>query len=419
MPHRGYSGVWLVLLLTAGGAAGCNRGGAPPKQAAPPPPAVTVTHPVLREITSFQFYNGRIEAIETVDIRARVRGFLQAIHFKEGTKVNKGDLLYEIDPRTFEADTLQAQAQVTRAKAQLAEATSEAERGKRLRAANAITEEEYQQRITTLDTARAALEEMQAALQKAQLELNFTKIYAPISGRISRTLVTVGNLVGSSEPTLLTTIVRMDPIYVYFDVPEINFLQYQQLIRTQGAPAATEAKVPVFVGLPSEQGYPHEGVINFRDSQVDPGTGTIVVRGELPNSDWLLIPGLFVRIRVPIGKPQERLLVPQVALQADQRGRYVLVVGPENTVEYRPVTPGQLEGDLIVIEKGLQPTDRVLVGGIQKARPGAKVTPQDAPAANAAQAPQPASSEVGTGASPPTSGAVPPTTASPPGSTRP
>jgi len=304
----------LLFLVTASGGCG-NKDTGPPEL---PPPQVTVSKPVQREVTDYHYYTGRIEAVETVEVRARVLGFLQKIHFKEGVEVKKGDLLYEIDPRTFQADVDRAQADVTRGEAQAQVARSEADRAARLRGTDALSEEEYQQRLATRSTSAAQLQQARAALASARLQLDFTKITAPISGRISRTLVTEGNLVGSGQPTLLTTIVSVDPMYVYFDVPERNFLQYNERIREQGEASASSGSIPVYVGLANEKGYPHSGTINFRDNRAEPGTGTVQVRGELPNPDRVLTPGLFARVRVPMGKPLPRLLVPQMAIAADQ-----------------------------------------------------------------------------------------------------
>jgi membrane fusion protein, multidrug efflux system len=364
----------VVLLSASLAALGCGNGQAPPQQE---PPEVTVSLPIRRDVTDFHEYTGRIDATETVEVRARVRGYLEKIHFREGTEVREGDLLYEIDPRTFEADVERARAEVSRAEAQLDLARAEADRATRLRGTGAISEEEYRSRVAARDTASATLRQSRAALETARLELGFTKVRAPIGGRISRTLVTEGNLVGSSEPTLLTTIVRLDPMYVYFDVPERNYLEYGGRIREEGAATAAERTIPVYVGLANESGFPHTGVINFRDNRADPGTGTILLRGELPNPDRVLTPGLFARVRVPVGKPRPRLLVPERAIAADQRGQYVLVVAEDDTVVSKHLTTGAVENGLVVVEEGLEAGDRVIVNGIQRARPGAKVRPQE------------------------------------------
>jgi multidrug efflux system membrane fusion protein len=366
--------IFARLALLAAGLAtlGCGNGQGPSPQE---PPEVTVSLPVRRDVTDFHEYTGRIESPETVEIRARVKGYLQKIHFKEGTEVKADKLLYEIDPRTFEAEVERARAEVSRAEAQLDLARAEADRAARLRGTGAISEEESRTRVAARDTASATLRQAQAALEAARLELGFTKIRAPITGRISRTLVTEGNLVGFNEPTLLTTIVRLDPMYVYFDVPERNYLEYTERIRHEGAATAAEGTIPVYVGLAHERGFPHTGLIKFRDNRADPGTGTVLIRGELPNPDRLLTPGLFARVRVPVGKPRPRLLVPEAAIAADQRGQYVLVVGEDDTVVSKHLTTGASENGLVVIDEGLDAGDRVIVNGLQRARPGGKVQP--------------------------------------------
>jgi RND family efflux transporter MFP subunit len=361
-----------LLLL----AAGCGRPAGPPPE--PPPPAVTVAEPVSRPVTEYRDYTGRIEAVEAVDVRARVRGFLEKIHFKEGVEVQQGDLLYTIDPKPFQAALDQVEAEVRRLDALVRQTESEAQRVIRLRGTGAVTQEEVIAREAARDEARANLEKSKAAVAAARLDLGYTQVRAPIGGRIGRTLVTEGNLVGYNEPTLLTTIVRVDPVYVTFEAPERDFLDYQQLIREHNAPTAAGGEIPLQVGLVTEKGYPHPGVLRFRDNRVDPGTGTILLRGTLPNPDRGLTPGLYARVRVPFGPPRPRLLVPVRALAADQRGRYVLIVAPDDTVEYRPVVTGiETEDGLVAITEGLKPGERVVVNGLQRARPGGKVRGQE------------------------------------------
>jgi multidrug efflux system membrane fusion protein len=405
MARRYLPGLLLLPILLAG----CK---APAQTAAPPlpPPQVTVTQPVHREVTDYREFTGRTEAVEVAQVRARVRGFLQKVHFQEGAEVKQGDVLYEIDPRTFQADLERTQAEANRQETQLQLATAEAERARA--AGRAVSEEDLQQRIAAREAARAAVRQAQAAVESARLELSFTKIYAPISGRISRTLVTEGNLVGFNEPTLLTTIMRMDKIYVYFQASERDFLEYQDLIRHKGAATATQAQIPVFVGLTTEQDYPHQGVIDFRDNRVDPNTGTMLLRGELPNPQRILVPGLFARVRVPIGPPRPRLLVPEVALSADQRGQYLLLVLPDNTVEQRYVTVGATMEGLLIIEQGLNDGERVVINGLQRARPGAKVQPLP-PGEHGGNAPPQNQMPPGTGGTPPPHAPSPPPSATP------
>jgi RND family efflux transporter MFP subunit len=365
-----------TLLVVASFNVGCGRPNAAGRNP-PPPPKVTVSHPVTHPVTEYQTFTGETAAVETAEIRARVRGFLRKVNFKEGAEVQKGDVLYEIDPREYEANVAQRKAEISRLKAQVALARSEERRTAGIIGTGAVTEEELQSRIATREQAEASLEEARATLETAELELSYTKIAAPIDGQISRTLVTEGNLVGYNEPTLLTTIVSVDPIYVYFDATERGLLDYQRRIREQGAARATDGKIPVFAGLETEKGYPHEGVIEFRENRVDPGTGTILLRGVFENKDRLMTPGMFVRVRVPIGQPRDALLVPQVAISSDQRGDFVAVVNAENIVEARPVQLAQRVGEYVVVSEGLQSSDRVVVNGVQRARPGAAVEPQE------------------------------------------
>jgi RND family efflux transporter MFP subunit len=354
--------------------AGCTTA-PPPESMMPPPPKVTVRQPTARRLVDMTEATGRAEAPETYEVRVRVKGFLDAIHFTEGATVKKGDLLYEIDPRTFKEDCEIAKAEVARLHAQLRQARSEADRAQRLQQTGGISTEEFIQKLATQDATVAALRKAEAAARSAELELSFTKIVSPIDGVISRTLVTRGNLVGYNEPTLLSTIVRTDPIYVWFDLPERLKLEYDCLVREKGA-AALNAKVPAYVGLVVDKDYPHQGCLDFYDNRVDPGTGTIRLRAVVPNKAAILTPGLFCRVKIPIGLPQDRVLVPEQALGLDQRGRYVLVVGADDTVEPRTVKAGMQTADgLVVIEEGLKSDEWVIVNGMQRARPGAKVTP--------------------------------------------
>jgi len=365
---------------------GCQQASSQ-QPAAPPPPSVSVAVPVSAPITDFRQFTGQTEAVESVEIRARVQGFLQEIHFTEGTEVNQGDLLYTIDPRTFQAEVDRAAAEMERLQAQLSLAESEERRAARLRQSSAVTEEEYAQRVAARQQAQASVQEAQAALDLARINLSFTEIRAPISGRVGSTNFTAGNLVGFNEPTLLTTIVKLDPIYVLFEGTERRFLEYERRIREEGLATAADRQVPVFVGLEGEQGFPHQGVIDFRANRVDPGTGTIQIRATIPNQDRLAVPGMFARVRVPIGQPMTQQLIPQTAVGSDQRGPFVYVVGSDNVVQYRPIRTGRSVGNLVIVQDGLTSMDRVVVNGVQKARPGApvesEVTQIEAPSSQA------------------------------------
>jgi len=372
----------LVLVLTAGvvlSSAGCQRkapAGAAP--AAPPPPKVMVSNPVEMPLVETRDYTGHLEAVESVAVRARVRGVLEKIHFEEGAEVEVGTLLYEIDPREFQAVVDEMAADIERLNHELKRTQLAAERSTELLAKNATSREEWETKQAAKAVTKAQMEKAKASLEVAKLNLSYTKIHAPISGRVGRTLVTVGNLVGYNEPTLLTTIVRMDPVYIQFEIPERDLLRFEAV--DQGSLDATWSlmRAPLSVGLETETGYPHEGVIDFRDNRVDAETGTILVRGTLANRERKLVPGLFARVRVPVGLPKPRLLVPQTALAADQRGRYALVVKADDTVEQRPVqiAANVEQKGYLPIREGLNRSDRVIVSGLQRARPGAKVAPQ-------------------------------------------
>jgi RND family efflux transporter MFP subunit len=371
-----YLGRNLVIIL--GVMAGC-RWSEPPSTAvsAPPPPKVLVSHPIERPLAETRDYTGHLDAVEAVAIRARVRGVLQTIHFKEGAEVEQGSLLYEIDPSEFQALVDEQAAEIERLTHESQLAETEAKRSSELFALNATPKETWESKQTKLAVTKAELEKARAALKQAELNLSYTKIHSPISGRIGRTLVTEGNLVGYNEPTLLTNVVKMDPVYVYFEIPERDLLRLEEVGQRDAASGAV-MQAPLSAGLETEAGHPHEGVADFRDNKVDSETGTVLIRATLKNPDRRLVPGLFARIRMAMGQPQPRLLVPETSLAADQRGRYVLIVKPNDVVEQRPV---QIEKNLgppgfLVVRAGVVREDRVIVSGIQKARPGAKVDPE-------------------------------------------
>jgi len=374
---RGWLGhLWLAGVL--GGIAGCQRGGQPgPAASAPVPPKVLVSHPVERPLAETREYTGHLEAVEAVSVRARVRGILQKIHFEEGIEVKQGALLYEIDPSEYQAAVDEKAADIARLEHELRLAESEAKRSSELYEQKATSRESWESKQNKMAVTKAEREKARAALRQAELNLSYTRIYAPISGRVGRTLVTAGNLVGYNELTQLTTIVKIDPIYVNFEIPERDLLRFEQTEQERSS-SWSLMQAPLAIGLETETGYPHAGVINFRDNRVESETGTVLVRGTLPNPARKLVPGLFARIQVPVGEPKPRLLVPETSLAADQRGRYVLVVDADDTVEQRPV---QIEMNLeqrgfLPIREGLTPADRVVVSGMQRARPGAKVAPE-------------------------------------------
>jgi RND family efflux transporter MFP subunit len=346
-----------------------------------PPPPVSVSQPVVRDVVDQDDYEGRIAAVETVEVQARVRGHLIKVNFQDGQMVKKDELLFEIDPRPYQATLDQAKAQVAAAEASLNLAKKEYARASSLLRSNAASREEVDVWTGKQAVAQADKLKAQASLEEAQLDLDFTKIVAPIAGRISRPQVTVGNLVnpGGGE-TLLTTIVSVDPMYVYFDVPERALLGYREHFRKgekKGAERALkDLKIPVSVGLEGEEGYPHKGEIDFADNRVNPSTGTIQVRGVLPNPDRVMDAGMRARVRVPVSDPRKTLLITELAVGTDQGRKFVYVVNDQNLVERREVQLGRLSEGLQVVRAGLKPEDWVIVNGIQRVRDGAKVDPK-------------------------------------------
>lgn len=374
----------MLLCAVAGLAFGCDEQNT---YVAPPPPKVTVALPLQEDVTDYLEFTGTTEAVETVEMRARVSGFLQSIHFTPGTHVSQGDLLFVIDPREYVADLDAAQAEVQSAQAKVQWAQIELERAQRLFQQRAGAEAEVVRWRGERDVAAAAVARGKARVARAQLNLDYTRVTAPISGRVSRNYVDLGNLVGEGEPTLLTTITRFDPIYAYFNLNERNLLKVMNEYRKQAAergfnPKTAPARdigVPLGMGLAIEKGYPHEGRLDFAESGVDPGTGTLQLRGVFPNPGGLpvILPGLFARVRMPIGEREGALMVTERAIGSDQVGRYLMVIDAENRVDKRPVQIGQVVDGLVVITEGLRAGERVVVNGIQRARPGAKVDPEE------------------------------------------
>lgn len=359
----------LVPLATF---AGCG-----PKNAfvPPPPPEVTVARPIEDQVLDYLEFTGTTQATDRVDVRARVAGYLKEIAFEDGQWVEKGDLLFVIEPEPFQVALASAEASLEKAQAsrKLAEATLR--RYAPLVRQGTVTEQELDVKRADLASALADVSTAKAAVAQAKLNLSYTRIEAPISGRIGRNLVDVGNLI-QVEATLLATIENYAPIYAYFSISESDVLRLMQMRRAEGLNDAKQNPPMVFLGLSTEEGFPHEGRIDFADLGVDPDTGTRLLRAIFPNRDRSLLPGLFVRLRLPVGQPEAELLVTERAIGADQRGQYLLVVNDENKVEYRPVELGIEVGGMRVIKKGVGPNDWIVVNGLQRARPGAEVKPQ-------------------------------------------
>lgn len=353
--------------------------GSQPAKRTPPPPDVTVIQPVQKEITRNLEYTGNTAALQTIDIRARVTGFLQEMHFQPRQKVKAGDLLFVIDPRQYDASVKETKAKLEGAQASSKLAQTEVLIAQQLESKEAISALRLDKRIEERDLAAANVGLADAELDNAKLNLEWTRVTSPIDGRVSRNKVDIGNLVGATEKTLLTTVVNDDPIYVYFNASELDLLPILRRFARKGDQSLEEtAKTPVFLGLADETGYPHEGHIDFIETTVASSTGTIQVRGIFPNHDGLLMAGMFVRVRVPVEKSQA-LLVPDIAVQFDQGGTYVLVVDDQNVVHQKPIKTGSQVGEMRVIEKGITDKDRVITTGVLRARPGTKVNPTASP----------------------------------------
>ena len=352
----------------------------------PPAPEVTVSKPEVKNVTDYLEFTGTAKAIEEIDIRTRVEGFLEGVHFEDGDFVTKGQLLFTIDPRPYKAAVEQAQGRLEKHRTQLERAKKEYQRNLTLFKQNAASEANVVKWKSEMGESRGTVISSQAALDKARLDLGYCTIRAPISGRISRKEVDVGNLVGAGESTLLTTIRQWTPIYVYFSINERDLLRIMERARAEGITADKPDEIPLEVGLANEDGFPHKGRLNFVDSTVDPATGTMLLRGlfDNPGPQHAIIPGMFVRVRMPVAQRENALLVPDRALGLDQGGRYLLLVDNQNKVDQRYVKIGALEDGKRVIIEGLKPEDQVVVNGIQRAIPGAKVTPQEAQAAKSA-----------------------------------
>jgi RND family efflux transporter MFP subunit len=336
------------------------------------PPAVSVATVVSRQISDFDEFTGRFEAVERVEIRPRVSGYIASVNFVQGREVAKGEVLFVIDPRPYEADLKQAQAQLAQARSQLTLATSEQDRATKLLGAHAISREELESRDAAFAQANANVAGAQAAVDTAALNLSFTRVTAPITGVVSRAEITAGNLVTSGQ-TLLTTVVSVDPIYVSFQGDEQGFLNFMNYARKGGEADATH---PVFVGLANEEGYPHQGAIAFVDNEIDATTGTVRARGRLENHDHQFTPGMFARVKLTGTKTFAALLINESAVGTDQGLKYVLRVGGDNSIEYRQVKLGPVVDGLRVVREGLNVGDTIVVNGLQHVRPGMTITPQ-------------------------------------------
>jgi RND family efflux transporter MFP subunit len=360
---------WLLLWSV-----GCGGGA---DLSMPPPPEVTVAEVRAEELAEWDEYQGVFQAVDRVDLRPRVSGYLIRVAFTEGKEVRKGDVLFEIDPEPYQATLDQRKADLARVRARLSLTERDAERGQRLVASQAISQEEQDTRLTLLSEARAEVAAAEAAVRAAELDLGYTKVRAPVDGRTSRAEVTEGNLVtsGPGEATELTTIVSLDPIYVYFEGDEAAYLRYAHLDRTGERTSSRRAANPVQIGLADEDSFPHRGRMDFVDNRLDRTTGTIRARAVVDNRDRLFTPGMFARVRL-IGSGVRRVtVIPEVAVSTDQDRKFVFVFNPDSsTVAYRPVTLGrQVDGQRRIIREGLKPGEQVVVNGFARIRPGVRV----------------------------------------------
>ncbi|MBX9652447.1 efflux RND transporter periplasmic adaptor subunit [bacterium] len=363
---------WSLALSVVIGLAGCKPRNA---MVTPPPPTVSVAKPTQEPIVEYVEFSGNTRATDTVQLRSRVNGYLKEIHFEEGALVKKGELLFVIEPDQYEVELQSANAALQKAKASLSLAESELTRSKQLAKTNSVAQSELDVKVSQKDSAAADVSTAEANVRQAELNLSYTKIRAPLDGRIGRHLVDVGNLV-QAEMTQLATIEAFAPIHVYFTISEADYLRFAELVRSKQLPDMEKQGFPIRVGLPNEEGFPHEGIVDYGDFGVDPETGTLLRRATFDNKDGALVPGLFVRIRAPIGVEKPEILVEERAIGSDQRGDFLLVVNDKNIVEYRPVKLGSIDKGRRVIKEGISLDDWVIVNGIQRARPGKTVNPQ-------------------------------------------
>lgn len=405
----------VVVCVVAAGLTlpGCSKQS--PAAAKTAPTVVVVSNPVERKVTDYAVFTGRTEAVKSVDIRARVDGYLIRMPFKEGADVKKGDLLFQIDPRPYQATYDQAEAQVALCKARLTQANADLARTSELsKTPGAISKQDVDRYAALQGEAAAQLQAAEATAASARLNLEFTNVVSPIDGLVSRYYVTEGNLVQSGQMgggTLLTKIVSIDPMYAVFHVDEQTLLYARRLIREGKAKSARDTDIPIEMGLSDSDAFPYHGVINFVDNQIDPKTGTLLVRGVFANKDRILSPGLMARLRVPIGEPHQAILVTERAIDSDQGQKILYVVNSKNEVMSRPIRVGALHSGLRVIESGISPDDRVIVNGLQRVRPGAVVEPKmmamPVPASDPSLAEMPTKAEitptVATTPTPPTS----------------
>ena len=363
----------VACLLACVGAVGCEKPQA--KLAAPKPPVVIVARPVSDYVADYEDFTGRTDAVFSVEIRARVSGFLDKVHFKDGDEVKEGDLLFEIDNRPYKANLNRTEATLAQAEAHLKRLDADYRRVANLYSRGNASREEFDKSTGDRSEAEAAVGVARSDYEMAKLNMTFTRITAPLSGRLSRRLVDPGNLV-QADTTALTTIVSLDPLYVYFDVDERTLLRLRRLVRDKKIPSREEQDIPVLVALSDESTFPHKGLIDFSDNRVDPGTGTLRVRASIANpKPRVLSPGLFVRVRLPVGPPRKSIMIAEKAIGTDQGQKYLYTVNDKDEVVKQNVTVGKLDSGMREITVGLSAGDRVVVEGLQRVRPGLTVKP--------------------------------------------
>lgn len=377
MRESSYRGLHLIGILTVVAAlSACDSGNN--AYVPPPPPKVNVAQPLQQPVVEYFELTGNTDAINAVDIEARVQGFLETIDYKDGTPVKKGDKLFSIQRDTYKAQVDQAQAQLASQQASQVGAKQEYDRQLNLMKQEVTTQTAVDSAKATLDEANASILNAQASLDLANINLGYTEVVAPFDGTVTNHLVDVGALVGVSGPTKLAAIVQTDPLYVYFNVSEAQVLMIKQSLAKAGR-KLTQAdlpNIPVEIGLGDEEGYPHKGHLDYVSPQIDASTGTLSVRGIIDNKDHALLPGLFVRVRVPVAHQDKALVIRDDAIGTNQQGNYVLVLGKDDVIEQKVVKIGQRNGQMRVIESGLDPADWVVMAGIQRAVPDMKVTPE-------------------------------------------
>ena len=372
MPSRSLAP--LAFVAAALSLAGCSS--KPP--APPPPPGVSVAPVLQRDLAEWDEFSGRLQAVDQVEIRPRVSGYIKRVTFTEGREVRKGETLFEIDPRPYQADLDRAQAQLEQARTAADLAAREVARAEKLVNVQAISREEFDSRTSAQANGVAAVRAAEAAVETARLNLGWTQVRSPIAGRVSRAEVTEGNLVQAGPPDapLLTTVVSLDSMYLYFDSDEQTYLRYSGQAATDGTKGWHDERLPVYLGLANETGFPHEGRLDFVDNRIDPATGTIRTRAIFSNKDRRFTPGLFARVKLVGGQRRPALLVRDAAVGTDQDRKFVLVLAKGDSLAYRPVELGRLSDDgLRIVRSGLQPGEQVVVNGLMRVRPGIKVTP--------------------------------------------